>query len=90
MNKLLSALTAGAAALILTSGIAISADQSRPREEPPRASENQPGNQDTVKTNPEQARQDEDYMAALKKCDPLKGGEKQTCVEAARKKFGRM
>lgn len=79
MNKLLLTLTAGAAALILSSGVAISADK-----------ENPPAGQETVKTNPEQARQDEDYMAALKKCDPLKGSEKQTCVEAARKKFGRM
>ena len=29
-------------------------------------------------------------MAALKKCDSLKGGEKQTCVEAAQRKFSRM
>jgi len=43
MYKLLYALTAGAAALIFASGLSFAADKSRPTEEPPRASENQPG-----------------------------------------------
>ena len=49
MNKFLYALTAGAAALVLTSGSALAADQTRPNEEPqPRAAENQPGDTSTV------------------------------------------
>ena len=90
MNKLLYALTAGATALILASGLSGAADKSRPTEEPPRASENQPGDPTSVKSAPEQANQDQEYMAALKKCDTMKGGEKQKCVEAAQRKFSRM
>ena len=91
MNKLLSAMTAGAAALVLASTLSIAADQTKPTNEaPPRTSENQPGDPSAVKSAPEQANQDQEYMAALKKCDALKGGEKQTCVEAAQRKFSRM
>ena len=91
MNKLLSAMTAGAAALVLASTLSIAADQTKPANEtPPRTSENQPGDPSAVKSAPEQANQDQEYMAALKKCDALKGGEKQTCVEAAQRKFSRM
>ena len=78
MNKLMSAMVAGAA------------EQAKPKEEPPRASENQPGDPGAVKTAPEQAAQDQEYMAAMKKCDAMKGGEKQKCVEAAQRKFSRM
>jgi hypothetical protein len=91
MNKLLCVLTAGAAALVLTSGFSSAADKTRPNVEPePRASENQPGDPGPVMTAPDQAKQDQDYMAALKKCDSLTGGQKQKCVEAAQKKFNRM
>jgi hypothetical protein len=92
MNKFMCMLTAGATALVLASGMSAAADKSksRPAEEPPRASENQPGDPAPVKTAPEQAAQDQEYMAALKKCDSLKGGEKQKCVDAAERKFSRM
>lgn len=91
MNKLLSAMTAGAVALALASGFSVAADKSRPTEEPPpRASENQPGDPGVVQTAPDQAKQDQEYMAALKKCDAMKGGEKQKCIDSAQRKFGRM
>ena len=90
MNRLLNAMIAGATALVLTSGFAGAADSTKPKEEPPRASENQPGDPGAVKTAPEQANQEKDYMAALKKCDSMKGGEKQKCTDAAQRKFNRM
>jgi hypothetical protein len=91
MNKLLHVLTAGAAALVLTSGFSGAADPTRQNEEPqPRASENQPGEPGVVQTAPEQAKLDQEYVAALKKCDSLRGGDKQKCVDAAQRKFGRM
>ena len=90
MNKLLNAMIAGAAALVLTSGFAGAADTTKPTEEKPRVSQNQPGDPGAVKSAPEQANQDQDYMAALKKCDGMKGGEKQKCVNAAQRKFNRM
>lgn len=90
MNKLLNAMIAGAAALVLTSGFAGAADTTKPTQEKPRASENQPGDPGAVKSAPEQASQDQEYMAALKKCDNLNGGEKQKCTDAAQLKFNRM
>ena len=90
MKKLVNAMIAGAAALVLTSGFAGAADSSKPSEDRPRASENQPGDPGAVKSAPEQANQDQDYMAALKKCEGMKGGEKQKCTEAAQRKFNRM
>ena len=33
---------------------------------------------------------DEQYFAALKKCDSLSASEKTRCIEAARKKYGPM
>ena len=86
MNKLLYLLTAGAAALVLTSGISIAADE----HPEPRSTAAQPGDPAPVMTAPEQQKQDDEYMAALKKCDPLTGGQKQKCVDAAHKKFNRM
>ena len=91
MNKLQCILTAGAMALFLGSGVSGAADQTRANEEPaPRASENQPGDPTAVVTDPAQADQEQEYMAALQKCDTLDGGDKQTCVEAAKRKFSRM
>jgi hypothetical protein len=92
MNKLLSAMMAGTAAMVLASTLSIAADPyNKPANEtPPRTSENQPGDPSTVKSAPEQARQDQDYVAALKKCDALKGPEKQSCIDSAERKFNRM
>lgn len=91
MSKLMSAMMAGAAALVLASTLSYAADQAKPTNEtPPRTSENQPGDPSTVKSAPEQASQDKEYMAALKKCDALKGGDKQSCIESAQRKFSRM
>ena len=91
MNKLIHALTAGAAALILASGISIAADQTRPTEETaPRSSENQPGDPASVTTGNEKAQQQDAYTAALKKCDSLQDSKKQKCFAAADKKYGHM
>ena len=36
------------------------------------------------------AQREQEYMAALKKCEPLAGAEKDKCIEAAKKKLGQM
>lgn len=91
MSRLLHAWTGGAAVLMLASALAAAAGPVRPSDEPlPRASENQPGESAPVVTSPDQANQDEQYMAALKKCDSLSGADKQKCADAAQRKFGRM
>jgi hypothetical protein len=43
---------------------------------------------DTQSNDP--AQREQEYVAALKKCDPLTGADKQKCIDAAKKKFGQM
>ena len=90
MDKMKSALTAGAATLILTTGIA-TADRTLPDQEPAaRPTETEPAGPPSVTTGTEKEKLSDEYSAALKKCDYMKGGAKQKCVEAANKKFGFM
>src|ERR1700720_49134 len=90
MDKLIYVLTAGAAALVLTTGVAVAAD-TRPVQEPaPRALEKPPGGPPSVMTGTEKEKLSEEYTAALKKCDNLKASEKQKCLDATNKKFGFM
>ena len=36
------------------------------------------------------SQQEQEYLAALKKCEPLSGADKTKCVDAAKKKHGQM
>jgi len=91
MDRMKSALTAGAATLILTIGIAAAADQTLPDQEPAaRSLETEAGGPPSVTTGTEKEKLSDEYSAALKKCDYMRGGAKQKCVEAANKKFGFM
>jgi hypothetical protein len=36
------------------------------------------------------AKKQEEYQAALKKCEPLQGADRQKCIEEAKKKHGQM
>ncbi len=87
MNKLRHALMAGAAVLVLAGGYSIAADPLPPE---PRSSELQPGEGGIVTTAPEAAQQEQEYMAALKKCETLTGTDKQACLQSAQRTFGRM
>lgn len=87
MNTFRHALMAGAAALALSSAHALAAEPVPPE---PRSSENQPGEGGIVTTAPEVAQQEQEYLAALKKCEPLTGTDKQACLQSAQRTFGRM
>ena len=79
MSKLMGILTATALAFAV-SGFVYAADepQGQPRAEP---QSNQPA---------DSSKREQEYMAALKRCEPLTGGDKQKCIEAAKKKYGEM
>ena len=82
MSKLLSML--GAAALAFSiSGIAAAADNTtNPQQTQPQAQQGQPGTAE---------QREQEYLAALKKCDSVaNAGEKQKCIDAAKKKHGQM
>jgi hypothetical protein len=79
MSKRLALFAAGALALSLN---AFAADQNDSQ------SPNQP--QNPSGTPVEQTKQDQDYMAAIKKCDAQSGADKEKCIDKAREKFNRM
>jgi hypothetical protein len=45
---------------------------------------------DGAQSGAEMTAKDRVYLGALKRCEPLQGNERQTCIEAARKKAGQM
>ena len=84
MSKLLTMLTAGALALTL-SGFAAAADKDQNSQQP---QAQQPS--DPAAGGATASQRDQEYLAALKKCDPLTGADKTKCVDAAKKKYGQM
>jgi len=92
MNKLLSALTAGMMVLAIN-GFAVAQDAaSQPNTEQsakPATQEQDTQAQPTGQSGDISAKEQE-YLAALKKCESLSGNEKTTCVEKAKKKLGEM
>jgi hypothetical protein len=80
MNKLLSALAAGMLVLAMN-GFAVAADEPRTTQQEPQA---QPGQGGDVSAK------EQEYLAALKKCESLSGSQQTKCIEAAKKKFGQM
>ena len=90
MSKLLSLLTAGTLALA-ASGFVIAADEPYPNTQSGQ-SQNQttPGNQPSQNT-PGTDQKSAEYLAALKKCEAINNaGDRQKCVDAAKKKHGQM
>ena len=77
MEKLIATFTAAALALAL-GGLAYAAEE--PAGQSPSA---QQGQDDT-------AQRQQQYQAALKKCEPLAGAEQQKCIENAKRKYGQM
>jgi hypothetical protein len=80
MSKLMGILTAATLAFAV-GGFAYAADepqQGQPRAEP---QSNQPA---------DSSKREQEYMAALKRCEPLYGADKQKCIEAAKKKYSEM
>ena len=84
MSKLLTMLTAGALALTL-SGFAAAADKDQNSTQP---QAQQPA--DPAAGGATASQRDQEYLAALKKCEPMTGADKTNCVNAAKKKYGQM
>lgn len=82
MSKLLTMLGAGALAFSM-GGIAAAADNTTtPQQNQPQAQQGQPGSAE---------QREQEYLAALKKCEAVaNAGEKQKCIDTAKKKHGQM
>ena len=95
MNKLLSALTAGMMVLALN-GFAVAQDAaSQPNTQQGAQPDTQQGAQPDTQAQPagqpgDVSAKEQEYLAALTKCESLSGNEKTKCIEAAKKKFGEM
>jgi len=74
MTKLTSILAATTLALSL-SGLSFAADEKT---------------QDQTGTPQDQTKQDQEYMAALKKCEGLQDAAKQKCIDQAKQKHHKM
>jgi hypothetical protein len=74
MTKLTSILAAAALALSL-SGLAFAADDKT---------------QDQTGKPQDQTKQDQEYLAALKKCENMQDAAKQKCIDQAKHKYNRM
>jgi len=84
MSKLLTMLTAGVLALTL-SGFAAAAEKAYDSQT---SEATQPA--DPAAGGATASRSEQEYLAALKKCEPLTGNDKTRCVDAAKKKYGQM
>ena len=85
MNKLLTVVTAGVLALTL-GGVVSAADKDQNTRQP----QAQQPVDDPAAGGATASRREQEYLAALKKCEPLTGAEKDQCIDAARKKHGQM
>jgi len=84
-RTLLSLLVAGLFAGVGTQVIAAeNQDQPKAEAAPNAQAADQPADTSTT------AQKDEEYQAALKKCDTLDGDAKTTCTDEAKKKYGQM
>jgi hypothetical protein len=81
MSKLTALFAAGA----LAAGSSVfAAEQNQNRAQDP----SQP--KDQTIDPAEQTKQDQDYLAAIKKCDQQSGAEKQKCIDKVQEKYNRM
>lgn len=103
MSKLVSVLTAALLGLAVNGAVLAQQDTNRDdtQREP---SETQGGTQEQMNqedgtqggTAPGAASQgdltegEQEYLSALKKCEPLTGGDKEQCIKSAKEKHGQM
>ena len=91
MNKSLSVLVASTV-LLGTHGIAVAQDEPRVPQQ-----ETQPEAQRDAETEPAPlepgdlviSEKYQEYLAALTECESLSGNQKESCIDAVKKKFGR-
>ena len=84
MTQLFALLSAGALALTL-SGVAAAAENDQNSQQPRAQQPNDPAAGGATASQ-----RDQEYLAALKKCEPLTGADKTKCVDTAKKKYGQM
>ena len=76
-----SILFSGLLVAVLSCGAVTAADN--PQSPQPQATDPAAGGATTSK-------REQEYLSALKKCEPMAGAEKSRCIDAAKKRYGQM
>ena len=84
MDKLIKLLSAAVLALTL-SGVATAADNDQKSQQP---GVQQPD--DPAAGGATVSKREQEYLAALKKCEPMAGADKSKCIDMAKKRHGQM
>ena len=87
MNKLASILAAGAFALSLSNALS-AADESKPAGEKQRAQPPEGSATTTTVPGGDVTEREQEYLSALKKCEPKTGGDKQQCIDDLKRQHG--
>ena len=70
-------------------GLSNAADETGPTNEQKLQKENnEAAKEPAQRTTGDLTKQEQEYLSALKKCEPMTGGEKQQCVNQTKKQFG--
>jgi hypothetical protein len=88
MSKLISICSAAALALSAI-GLTNAADQTAPTNDQKLQQQKDSAQEPaTQQTTGDLTKEEQAYLSALKKCEPMTGAEKQQCVERTKKQFG--
>ena len=83
MQPILAAL-----AIAFSTSAALAADESKPTNEQKLQQEKESAQEPSKQqTTGDLTEQEQAYLSALKKCEPMSGTEKQRCVDATKKQF---
>jgi len=87
----MSAFTSICTAMLLalaSIGLSTAADNSGPTNDQKLQKENEQAKDPEKQTTGDLTKQEQEYLSALKKCEPMTGGDKQRCVDQTKKQFG--
>jgi len=90
-EKIMSALTSICTATLLalaSIGLSTAADDPGPTNDQKLQKENDSAKEPAQQTTGDLTKQEQEYLSALKKCEPMTGGDKQQCVDQTKKQFG--
>jgi len=87
MSALTSICTATLLALA-SIGLSVAADNREPTNDQQLQKENDAAKEPAQQTTGDLTKREQEYLSALKKCEPMTGGDKQQCVDQTKQQFG--
>jgi len=74
--------------IVASIGLSTAADDPGPTNDQKLQKENDSAKEPAQQTTGDLTKQEQEYLSALKKCEPMTGGDKQQCVDRTKKQFG--